>query len=71
MILGGKGDDWIYGGAVNNRLVGNGGNDYLVGGGGRDALSGGAADFLYRGLGTDKARGDNAETALGVETFLA
>ena len=55
-VLGGAGDDRLYGGRGRNVLVGGAGDDVLHGGGSRDILIGGA--------GKDKLKGDREEDLL-------
>ena len=53
MLLGGKGDDRIKGGAGNNILVGGDGDDLLVGGNNRDIMIGGNGADRIVGNGQD------------------
>lgn len=47
-IIGGDGNDRIYGGGCNDSLQGGGGKDLIVGGGRNDAMNGGSGrDRLY------------------------
>ncbi|NJS13088.1 MAG: hypothetical protein HC789_23310, partial [Microcoleus sp. CSU_2_2] len=53
-LLGGLGNDFLFGGAGDNSLNGGLGNDFLLGGDGNNTLSGGGgADFLSGGVGND------------------
>ena len=55
-VIGGSGDDIIYGSSKANSLTGGAGNDQLFGLGGDDTLfGGGGADYLSGGDGTDTA----------------
>lgn len=61
VILGGIGQDNIYGDESTDLLAGGGGSDDLRGQGGNDVLDGGASfDFLYGGLGNDKLYGGDS-----------
>jgi Ca2+-binding RTX toxin-like protein len=54
-IIGGVGNDTIFGNGARNYLLGGDGNDKIRGGGGNDYLVGGAGgDSLYGGLGGDE-----------------
>ena len=54
MVLGGEGNDNLWGGSGVNTLLGGNGNDTLMGGFANDALEGGAGDdHLYGSLGND------------------
>jgi len=74
-VLGGGGDDALYGGAgvdifrggaQNDRLFGSGGNDMLAGDAGNDVLDGGQGnDGLYGGAGTDTLITAGGDVALG------
>jgi Ca2+-binding RTX toxin-like protein len=46
-VIGGGGDDVIFGDNNPNTLVGNGGNDSLIGGGGIDTLVGNVGNDIY------------------------
>lgn len=53
-LLGGAGNDFLYGGDADDRLSGGTGSDRLYGGGGNDTLDGAAGrDFLMGGAGDD------------------
>ena len=55
-VLGGKGDDILYGNNKSNYLSGGAGSDQLYGMGGDDTLNGGSGnDSLYGGDGSDSA----------------
>src|SRR5438094_3166333 len=47
-MVGGAGNDTLYGVGGNDQLFGNSGNDTLVGGTGNDTLNGGAGNDTYR-----------------------
>ena len=47
LLLGGTGDDYIYGDAGNDTLRGGTGDDYLEGGAGNDVLSGGGGADVF------------------------
>jgi Ca2+-binding RTX toxin-like protein len=74
-VLGGGGNDRIYGGSNadslsggdgNDRIFGLGGADFIDGGNGRDKLSGGSSDDqIYGGAGDDKLNGGNGNDTLG------
>lgn len=49
-MVGGAGDDVLFGAGSNDTLTGNAGNDLLNGGGGRDVVSGGLGTDTYVGL---------------------
>jgi Ca2+-binding RTX toxin-like protein len=58
-VVGGGGDDVIYGNTLGNILVGGTGNDYLDGKDGNDTLNGaGGNDTLVGSNGTDSMTGD-------------
>lgn len=64
-VIGGRGNDKLYGSAADNLLVGNEGNDELRGDTGDDTIYGGDGnDALYGGPGDDLLSGD-----LGLDTF--
>ena len=44
LLVGGKGDDWLDGGAGNDVLKGGKGDDVIIGGGGADEIRGGAGN---------------------------
>ena len=48
-LIGGLGDDALYGNEDGNRLAGGNGDDLLVGRGGRDFMLGGTGNDFYRG----------------------
>ena len=53
-LVGGAGNDMIFGNGLNNALFGQGANDFVYGGGGNDNLNGGAgSDNLWGGAGAD------------------
>ncbi|MFC5218816.1 calcium-binding protein [Streptomyces coerulescens] len=57
-LIGGAGDDSLYGGSANDTLEGDEGSDFLSGGGGNDTLTGGAAaDRIFGGSGNDSVEG--------------
>ena len=57
-LIGGAGDDLIYGNLLSDRLSGGGGSDHLLGYSGSDILKGGAGDdTLEGGLGDDQLEG--------------
>jgi Ca2+-binding RTX toxin-like protein len=59
IILGGAGEDFLYGGKGGDNLDGNGGEDYIEGGKGDDTIFGSASDdFAYGGAGADSMDGD-------------
>lgn len=84
-LVGGSGEDWLYGQRGQDTLMGNGGNDLLYGGPGDDTANGGGGlDILGGGYGADKidgqedsdmARGDASTDAIsdsgasGVDTL--
>lgn len=51
-VVGGSGNDWMFGNAGANIFVGGGGEDFLMGGRGRDTLTGGdhADRFFYTSI---------------------
>jgi Ca2+-binding RTX toxin-like protein len=54
IVLGGSGNDKLFGNALSNALIGNGGADELHGGGDRDVLIGGSGkDILLGDAGDD------------------
>ena len=62
-LIGGKGNDHLYGAAGHDTLQGGDGNDYLSGGDGIDSLDGGeGADRLEGGKGFDFYYVDNGDT---------
>ncbi|RPH77524.1 MAG: calcium-binding protein, partial [Planctomycetaceae bacterium] len=53
-ILGGAGNDVLFGGAGNDRIEGGDGDDWIYGLSGNDSLDGGDGnDWLFGGLGED------------------
>ena len=59
VILGGAGDDYIYGGAGNDRIDGGAGEDHIYGERGHDIMLGGSDnDYIYGGSGHDVIFGD-------------
>lgn len=73
-VLGGTGDDSIFGNGGVNLLRGGAGNDALIGNGGDDRLEGGAGqDWLVGGVGSDRLVGGDGVDALtggaGADTF--
>ncbi len=62
-LVGGTGNDSVYGDATANRLLGQGGVDHVYGGTGNDTVDGGdGGDNLWGGLGADAHfGGDGAE----------
>lgn len=59
VILGGAGDDYIYGGAGNDRIDGGAGEDHIYGERGHDIMLGGSDnDYIYGGSGHDIIFGD-------------
>jgi Ca2+-binding RTX toxin-like protein len=58
-IVGGGGDDQLFGDENNNLISGGSGDDYLAGGAGNDGLYGGDGnDALYGGSGNDVLDGE-------------
>ncbi|QIG91431.1 calcium-binding protein [Bradyrhizobium sp. 6(2017)] len=58
LLVGGSGNDYLWGGSGGDTLVGNGGDDWLTGGSGSDGLYGGAGNDSLRGqLGNDTLDG--------------
>jgi Ca2+-binding RTX toxin-like protein len=82
MTIDGKaGNDTIFGGPQSDSLIGGDGNDSLIGGPGDDTLRGGAGndtligndgirDTLDGGTGTDKAKRDNIDSVISIESFI-
>jgi Ca2+-binding RTX toxin-like protein/subtilisin-like proprotein convertase family protein len=59
-LVGGLGNDTIFGDTTNNFLFGGGGNDQIYGGTGNDYLSGdNGGDNLWGGIGADQHFGGN------------
>ncbi|MGA4959470.1 calcium-binding protein [Streptomyces lavendulocolor] len=59
-LIGGAGDDSLYGGSANDTLEGDEGADFLSGGGGNDTLTGAAdPDRIFGGTGNDSIEGRN------------
>lgn len=57
-LIGGPGDDNLYGGSANDTLQGDEGSDFLSGDAGNDTLIGGAeADRIFGGAGNDSVEG--------------
>src|SRR5258706_11247803 len=53
-IIGGPGDDSLWGGSKNDTLIGNDGDDDLRGNAGNDSMDGGAGeDWFFGGAGID------------------
>ena len=74
-VLGGAGEDSIYGNDRNNILSGEAGRDFILAGAGNDEIHGGADnDILRAGAGTDKLFGDDGNDVLqagaGDDTLL-
>ncbi|MGO4441604.1 beta strand repeat-containing protein, partial [Rhizobium sp. RAF56] len=68
-LVGGSGNDTIYGSAGDNILFGGAGNDTLVGGGGNNILNGGLGnDTMIGGAGNDTYVLDNAGDTFTPET---
>src|SRR2546423_4695580 len=64
-VIGGWGDDLIYGGDGADRLIGNAGDDDIEGGGGRDRLIGvGGRDTLIGDGGDDQMSGGKGDDYL-------
>ncbi|WP_162820215.1 calcium-binding protein, partial [Microvirga calopogonii] len=64
-VLGGSGNDTVYGSAEANELNGQGGNDILAGADGHDTLWGGAGnDWLEGGSGDDLVAGGAGDDRL-------
>jgi Ca2+-binding RTX toxin-like protein len=60
VLVGGAGDDTIYGLGGADKLTGNGGDDVLAGNAGNDTLQGGEGDdYLLGGAGNDTLEGGN------------
>lgn len=71
-VIGGAGDDYLWGNNANNSLTGGGGDDVLIGGGGVDQLDGkGGRDLLIGGDGADTLNGRGGEDILigGTTTY--
>ncbi|GHI85507.1 calcium-binding protein [Streptomyces xanthophaeus] len=57
-LVGGAGDDSLYGGGANDTLEGDEGSDFLSGGAGNDTLTGASGqDRLFGGPGNDSIEG--------------
>lgn len=57
-LMGGAGDDNLYGGSANDTLQGDEGSDFLSGGAGNDTMTGGAeTDRIFGGAGNDSIEG--------------
>lgn len=71
-LVGGKGDDGLFGQRNDDILIGGAGRDHLHGRGGRDDLLGGAGDdFLDGGRGFDRGGGGpGADTEVSIEVRL-
>lgn len=64
-ILGGSGDDRLFGNVLNNTITGDRGDDFLFGLAGSDTLYGGAgADVLAGGPGNDRLYGEAGDDVL-------
>jgi serralysin len=64
-VIGGSGNDTLFGNAAGNSLTGNSGHDILVGADGDDQLLGGAGrDILIGGLGIDALDGGDDDDIL-------
>jgi Ca2+-binding RTX toxin-like protein len=48
VLLGGEGNDWLFGHALRNLLIGGLGNDTLLAGRGQDILIGGTTEYDYQ-----------------------
>lgn len=65
LLIGGDGQDWLFGGAGNDILLGGDGDDRLIGGADRDRLLGeGGNDELIGGHGRDYAWGGDGDDRL-------
>jgi Ca2+-binding RTX toxin-like protein len=63
-IIGGSGNDWLWGNNAAGQIQGDAGNDVLHGGGGDDLLDGGAGrDTVYGDAGDDILFGQDEKTA--------
>jgi Ca2+-binding RTX toxin-like protein len=70
-VIGGDGNDIIYGDNANNTLIGGAGDDVLNGGGGNDTLQGGLGnDALIGGAGNDTIDYSDAAHSGGVDVIL-
>ena len=69
-VIGGSGNDTLYGNALANTLTGNAGNDVLVGGGGNDQMAGGLNNDTYYFAAAGAAEADQITelTAQGTDT---
>lgn len=64
-LFGMSGDDVVRGGAGNDHLWGNSGNDLLAGGAGDDTLAGGSGDDVVKGgAGNDSLVGNSGNDAI-------
>ena len=75
-MVGGEGNDWIYGEDGRDNLLGGGGDDRLYGGANNDVLDGGSgADILEGAVGDDrldgKAGNDILNGGAGNDTLAA
>ncbi len=68
-VVGGSGDDTIYGSGLANVLDGGPGNDTISGGAGNDTLRGGTGTNTLRGDAGDD-RFDQGASALGADTII-
>jgi Ca2+-binding RTX toxin-like protein len=57
-VIGGTGDDTLFGNSLNNTVTGGAGNDRLIGAGGDDLLIGGADNDIYVFVPTSAAEAD-------------
>ncbi|MFD6184377.1 calcium-binding protein [Streptomyces goshikiensis] len=64
-LIGGSGDDNLYGGSANDTLEGGEGADFLSGGGGNDTLIGSSGrDRIFGGAGNDSIEGRNGSDVI-------
>jgi Ca2+-binding RTX toxin-like protein len=69
-VIGGSGDDLVFGNTAANTLSGNAGNDRLYGFAGNDILKGGqGSDFIVGGLGADVLSGNDVGLDFERDTF--
>ncbi|MDL2209404.1 type I secretion C-terminal target domain-containing protein [Desulfovibrio sp. OttesenSCG-928-O18] len=74
-LIGGKGDDILFGGAGNDTLIGGKGDDILFGGAGNDTFKWNADDLpgvneTYKDIITDYTRGEDIIDLSGIKNLI-
>jgi len=70
-LLGGAGNDILFGDSGDDNVSGDTGNDLLIGASGHDSLFGGEGDdIIIGGLGNDHLYGGDSANGQGSDTFV-